>query len=272
MRGEVSDPYAASIPEGYGISALERRSNDLSAGYHAEVPSRSPPAPLDPTTRTQALAREVTRIYRRYAVEVVERFGFCPYAKRAREQGATREFVCLDAEPDLERALALVHDAARDPSLEIGLILYPDATLGRLALARFVEKLRSAHQREPGGLVMAMEAFHPDAEAALDDADRHVPFVRRTPDPTIQLVRHEALSRVRRAGDHGTAFFDPSCMSLEALLSKPPSLPLHAQIAKANLATTCVYGVAAFEAIYADIRRDRDESYARARDPSLHVR
>jgi hypothetical protein len=55
-------------------------------------------------------------------------------------------------------------------------------------------------------------------------------------------------------------------------LSKPPSLPLHAQIAKANLATTCAHGVPAFEAIYADIRRDRDESYARARDPSLHVR
>ena len=226
------------------------------------VPS-APPS-LEPS-RDEALVREAVRVYRRYAVEVVERFRFCPYAERCREEGSTREIVCLDAEPDLDRSLALVREAADDPRVEIGLILYPNASLGRLQLARFVEKLRRAHQAEPGGLVMAMEAFHPEGEADLESADRHVPFVRRTPDPTIQLVRHEVLLRVRRAGDHGTAFFDPSRMSLEELLSKPAPVPLHTQIAKNNLATTCAHGVAAIERLYADILRDRDESYARVR-------
>jgi hypothetical protein len=231
------------------------------------VPSPVPStAPLPSSASSDdALVREAIRVYRRYAVEVVERFRFCPYAERCREEGATREIVCLDAVPDLERSLALVRRAAADASIEIGLLLYPNASLGRLELARFVEQLRRAHQGDEGGLVMAMEAFHPDGEADLDNADRHVPFVRRTPDPTIQLVRHDVLLRVRRAGDHGTAFFDPSRMSLEDLLSKPAPVPLHTQIAKNNLATTCAHGVAAIERIYADIRRDRDESYARAR-------
>lgn len=221
---------------------------------------------LGPTAsipRDEALAREAVRVYRRYAIEVVERLGFCPYAERARLEGRTRELVCLDETPDLERTLAIVSEAARDPAIEIGLILFPRATLGRLELSRFVELLRRTHQARPGGLVMAMESFHPDADADLTNADRHVPFVRRTPDATIQLVRHDVLLRVRRAGDHGTAFFDPSRMSLEALLASPAPTPLHTQIARNNLATTLEHGLEAIERVYADIRRDRDESYAR---------
>ncbi len=213
--------------------------------------------------RDLALSREAVRVYRRYAVEIVEALRFCPYAERCRLEGGTREIVSLEATPTLERTLPLVHGAAREPAIEIALLLFPRATLGRLELARFVEQLRRTHQAEPGGLVMAMEAFHPDALPDLESADRHVPFVRRTPDPTIQLVRHDVLMRVRRAGDHGTAFFDPSRMSLDALLATPAPVPLHQQIAKNNLETTRERTVEAIERIYADIQRDRDESYAR---------
>ncbi len=221
--------------------------------------------PEIPHVGDEALTREAVRVYRRYAAEIVERYRFCPYAERSRLEGHTREIVCLDVVPDLSRSLALVSAAAEDERIEIGLILYPNATLGRLALSRFVEQLRRAHQAEPSGLVMAMEAFHPDATADLESADRHVPYVRRTPDPTIQLVRHDVLLKVRRAGDHGTAFFDPSRMSLDALLAAPAPVPLHTQIAKNNLETTCKHGVRAIDEVYADIQRDRDESYAKAR-------
>jgi len=217
----------------------------------------------DPTTRDSALAREAVRVYRRYAVEIVEALRFCPYAERCRLEGRTREIVSLEETPTLERTLPLVHRAARELDVEIALLLFPRASLDRLALARFVEQLRRAHQAEPGGLVMAMEGFHPDASADLESADRHVPFVRRTPDPTIQLVRLEVLLRVRRSGDHGTAFFDPSRMSLDTLLASPAPVPLHQQIAKNNLETTRERTVEAIEHVYADIRRDRDESYAR---------
>lgn len=214
-----------------------------------------------------ALAREAVRVYRRYAIEIVEALRFCPYAERCRLEGRTRELVSLDDALHVERVLPLVHAAARDGQVEIGLLLFPRLTIERLAFARFVEQLRRAHQDEPGGLVMAMEGFHPDAPADLSSADRLVPFVRRTPDPTIQLVRHEVLLRVRRAGDHGTAFFDPSRMSLEALLAAPAPKPLHRQIAEANLETTRARTVEAIERIHDDIRRDREESYARLGAP-----
>lgn len=223
-----------------------------------DSPTAPAKAPAD-----EALVQEAVRVYRRYAVEIVEALRFCPYAERAREEGRTRELVSLAAELSLEGALALVHEAARDERVEIGLLLFPRVTVTRLELARFVERLRRAHQDEPGGLVMAMEAFHPEAPADLGNADRLVPFVRRTPDPTIQLVRHEVLLRVRRAGDHGTAFFDPSRMSLEELMRAPAPKPLHRQIADANLETTKTRGVEAIERLFEDIRRDRDESYAR---------
>ncbi len=216
-------------------------------------------------TRDDALVHEAIRVYRRYAVEIVERFEFCPYAKHSRVQGKTRELVSLDPTLDVERVLPLVHAIADERELEIGLLLFPNVSTPRLELARFVERLRHAHQAEPTGLVMAMEAFHPDADADLESPERHVPFVRRTPDPTIQLVRHDVLLDIRREGDHGTGFFDPATMSLDALFAKPDRVPLHEVIARANLKTTCAHGVLAIERIYADIRRDRDESYARVR-------
>ncbi|GAB4214636.1 MAG: hypothetical protein OHK0013_39490 [Sandaracinaceae bacterium] len=227
-----------------------------------ELDAPTPPS-CAPAEDDGALAREAVRLYRRYAIEVVEALRFCPYAERCRLEGRTREMVSLDDALALERVLPLVHEAARDPQVEIGLLLFPRLRIERLAFARFVEQLRRAHQDEPGGLVMAMEGFHPDAAPDLSSADRLVPFVRRTPDPTIQLVRHEALLRVRRAGDHGTAFFDPSRMSLEALLAAPAPKPLHRRIAEANLETTRARTVEAIERIYDDIRRDRDQSYAK---------
>lgn len=222
-------------------------------------------APESASARDAALVREAIRVYRRYALEIVERFDFCPYAKHSRVKGKTRELVSLDASLEVERVLPLVHEIGDAEELEIGLLLFPNVSLPRREFARFVERLRSAHQAEPGGLVMAMEAFHPDAEADLESADRLVPFVRRTPDLTIQLVRHSVLLDVRREGDHGTGFFDPSTMSLDELLKTPERVPLHEVIARANLKTVCSHGAAAIERVYADIRRDREESYARIR-------
>lgn len=210
----------------------------------------------------ETIEREALRVYRRYAVEIVEALGFCPYAERCRLEGRTREIVMHPAELDLDRALEAVRAVAADEGVEIALLLWPRVYADRRALARFVETLRAAHQRDPGGLVMAMEGFHPDAEADVSAPERVVPFVRRTPDPTIQLVRHAVLDRVRRGTQQGTAFFDPSTMSLDTLLGESAPRPLHERIAATNHATIVRLGVEAVRAILEDIRADRDRSYA----------
>ena len=40
--------------------------------------------------------------------------------------------------------------------------------------------------------------------------------------------------------------------------------PLHERVAEMNLENVCAHGVAAIEAVLADIREDRDVAYARA--------
>jgi hypothetical protein len=214
-----------------------------------------------------ALTRECLRVYRRYALEIVEALGFCPYAERCRAEGRTREVVVLARELDLERGLRELEPLAADEQVEVALMIWPRVQVSRAELARFVERLRAAHQAQPGGLVMAMEGFHPDAEADLRAPERLVPFVRRTPDPTIQLVRHAVLERVRRATPTGTAFFDPARLSLEALLASPPPRALHERIAETNHATVHRLGETEVRARLDDILHDRDASYAALGEP-----
>lgn len=219
-------------------------------------------------TFEQAITEEAIRVYRRYGVDIVEALTLCPFAAPSRRGGHVVEYVSLvpelSSEAALTDALEIVHRAADDTTVEIGLVLFPLVDIARIDFARFVERLRRTHQDEPTGLVMAMESFHPDSEVDTSSAERLIPFLRRTPDPTIQLVRQSVLDRVRRGTEQGTAFFDITTMSLEALEAKP-SKPLHTRIAETNHETVRAHGADAIAQRFADVRRDRDESYARLR-------
>lgn len=218
-----------------------------------------------------ALEAEAIRLYRRYAVEIVEALGFCPYAERARVEGRTRELVISAAEPTDDEVGRAVESIADDLVVEIGLVIFPGLALDARALGRWVERLRKAHAARRGAPLLAIEGFHPDAEPDTTNADRLTPFVRRTPDPTLQLTRLAVLERVRRGTVQGTAFFDPASMDLHALLSEPAPRPLHERIAERNLATVERLGAAEVADAMDDILRDRDATYARL-DRSLPVR
>lgn len=215
------------------------------------------------------LAREAVRVYRRYAIEIVEGLTFCPYAARTREQGSTKEIPILEALPTDEVVLMRIEAAADDPEIEIGLVIFPRLALSRASFGRWVEVLRKAHAALRGGAaVLAIEGFHPDAEADLGSPERLTPFVRRTPDPTLQLTRLDVLERVRKGSPTGTAFVDPSAMNLEALLGEPAKKPLSERIAQANHEQVARLGVEAVRVKMDAILRDRDESYARI-DPRV---
>ena len=209
-----------------------------------------------------ALRAEAVRVYRRYAVELVEGLGFCPYAERSRLDGHTREIVLSAPIPSDDEVGSAIESVADDPSIEIGLILFPRLAIGRTKHDRWVEHLRKAHASFRKGAVLAVEGFHPDADADTSSPDRLTPFVRRTPDPTLQLTRLSVLERVRRGTPQGTAFFDPSAMDLARLLETPEARPLHERIAERNLETVKRLGPAEVARIVEDILRDRDASYA----------
>ena len=79
-----------------------------------------------------------------------------------------------------------------------------------------------------------------DTVADSPDPARLVPFIRRTPDPTLQLVRASLIDALARDGRD-----------------------VSADIARDNHHTVATRGPAALDALLADIRRDRDAAYAR---------
>lgn len=220
-------------------------------------------------TRDERLRAEAVRVYRRYAIEIVEAMDFCPWAAKARRDGVVRESVILERGEPLEAALAAAEAVAGDAAIEIGLLIFPRVTLDRLAFERFVGRVREldATRRAPRPIPLAMAAFHPDAQADLASPARLTPFVRRTPDPTLQLVRQSTLDAVRRNEQAGTAFFDAAKLAaldadaIEALLEPAPP-PLHERVSRQNLQQVRALGVAEIERVLADIRADRDRSYA----------
>ncbi len=212
-----------------------------------------------------ALRTEALRVYRRYAIEVVERFDLCPWAAYARRDGRVRECVILaENQADPQASLSLLHDLEADTKIEIALFIYPDLGLDRLGFEAFVRTLREQHaaRYEVGEIPFAMAAFHPTARADVADADRLIPFLRRTPDPTIQVVRQTALERVRGHGQEGTSFVDLATLTALPIPQKEP-ISLRQRIGQQNLETTLREGLETLEAVLSDIRRDRDESYAR---------
>jgi hypothetical protein len=211
-----------------------------------------------------ALEKEAIRLYRRYEVEIVEALKLCPWAERARLDGRVAERVLEWPCPDFARPLAAIDELARDSLVEIGLLIFPTARVPHPEFERFVSRLvdADAGARELGTVPFALAAFHPDAEPDLSHSERLISFLRRTPDPTIQLVRCEALDAVRGGFSDGTAFVDVNFLTTLGQ-SREETLPLRERIARANLRTVERLGVAEVERRLESIRRDRDRTYAK---------
>jgi hypothetical protein len=178
------------------------------------------------------LGGEARRLNTRYVEEVVIGWDLCPWAARAWIDGQVTQRVFPDATLDVEAVARFIDELVADPRAAIGLALFPRVTGTVGAWESFAEKVR----RTRDGFLAA--AFHPDYRApdGVLDAARLVPFIRRTPDPTIQLVRASLIERLR--GDAS------------------------ADVGRANLQTVTARGLDALDALLTDIRRDRDASYA----------
>jgi hypothetical protein len=218
---------------------------------------------------TDELERETLRLNRRYLREVVERFALCPWAERSRRDGNVAECVFQqETTDDFAPSLDRLTELAERLEIEVALFIYPCLTLGRLEFEHFARELRVLdHDRhEVGRVPFALAVFHPDATPHLDDAERLIPFLRRSPYPTLQVVRTSALDRVRGSEPEGTAFLDLELLGLPSM-SAPTPLSLRERIARHNLATVEREGVSTLEGVIRAILRDRDETAARLGRP-----
>jgi hypothetical protein len=213
-----------------------------------------------------ALIHEARRIYLRYAQEVVEALGLCPWAAQARRDGRVRKRVLTSVQPALVEILAAVEAVESDADAEIGLLIFPQLRSSRVEFQRLAASVREADAAHKGRdkTLMALADFHPDAEPDMRSPERLIGFVRRSPDPTLQLVRRSALAAVRMTQDSGTRFVDAStlkALSPDELPHEPE--PLARRIARHNHQTIAQLGVESVRARFDDIANDRDASYAR---------
>jgi hypothetical protein len=205
--------------------------------------------------------QEAERLYRRYQLEIVEACGLCPWAERARQDDRFRTRVLLQQDPRATGdATGAIDALMTDPRAEVAVLVFPRLRVGRLEFERFVAHVRDAEsERHPLGCIpYVFAAFHPEATPDSSDAERLIPFLRRTPDPTIQLLRSDVLERVRSSTPQGTQFVD--MRALESLESDGKGAPvsLRQRIARTNLATVERIGIGEvarrMDAIVADRR------------------
>ncbi len=215
-------------------------------------------------TDAQGIEAEAERLFLRYAEEIVERLGMCPWAAATRSAGRLRLEVVRGVAADLDRALACVDAVESDAEADVGVLIFPEVDLDRIPFQRFAAALRQADadRRPLGTTVVAMADFHPNAEPDLGSSERLVAFLRRTPDPVIQLVRRSALAAVRMTADTGTRFVDTAALLARGLESiAAPVEPVGERVARANLRTVESLGVEAVRAVLDDILEDRNRSY-----------
>jgi hypothetical protein len=214
----------------------------------------------DPPGGAAIWIEQSLRLYRRYELEVVEACELCPWAARVRRDDRLRERVLLQRDPtSLGPSLDAIQSFS-DQDVDVALLLYPRLGLERGAFEQFAARVRDADvgRRTLGNVPFVFAVFHPDAAPDLAEPERLIPFLRRTPDPTIQLLRSTVLDRVRGVTPQGTQFVDPQTLTTLDAAAEPS---LRERIASANLATTLRIGVETIAGRFEDIARDRDETY-----------
>jgi hypothetical protein len=197
---------------------------------------------------TAALARSD-----RYLHEVVEALRLCPFAKACREEGRLHRRVLFPEDAALRRQTgsrladvtiqrgggvrAVLAELQTVPArAEVALFIFPLAATGSLDAARDFEAFgRAVREEMPKPATFYCVAFHPDLPRDLRDAHRAVPFIRRSPDPTLQFLRIETVEALRGGG--GDCYLDPSSLTPELLASLHAQDPLSDRIAEDNLRT-----------------------------------
>ncbi|MBL0219879.1 MAG: hypothetical protein IPQ07_39190 [Myxococcales bacterium] len=195
---------------------------------------------------------EVIRVFERYLVEVVERYDLCPWARGAREQGQVGVDVVWGT-PSGEAWVAAAQAQLARPGVRVVMVIAPELAGGPAAL-RKVRELMVARIPSAG-----IADFHPESPLDLATPARLVPYLRRSPDPLIQLVPLSILDQVR--GPRTGSGIATQAQMLGGLV--PPSRPdLADRIAAANH-TTVLEVQDELAKTLADIAEDRARSYAK---------
>lgn len=196
---------------------------------------------------------EVRRLLERYLVEIVEAYELCPWARPAREHGELGVAV-LWGSPGEDAWVAAAQRLLATPDVRVAMIVAPQWP-GAAGELRALRDRVAARVPEAG-----IADFHPEAALDLATPARLVPYLRRAPDPLLQLVPLALLSSVR-------ATPPPPDLGAQARMLQggepPPRDDVATRIAAANHARVAVVPEE-LAARLADLAADRARSYPRA--------
>lgn len=165
----------------------------------------------------------------RYLREFIEALAICPYARSCRETGRLHREVLLHESLDQAAVAARIAELSEPAhaEIEVGLLIFPCLRTSAYEFDRFVRGVQRAYQAQmtaqgrSGGYFVV--AFHPELDMKLDNADVAVRFMRRSPDPTIQIVRPDAIARICGDRDREILSRNIAESGLRAVLANNPT-------------------------------------------------
>ena len=165
----------------------------------------------------------------RYLREFIEALAICPYARSCRETGRLHREVLLHESLDQAAVAARIAELSEPAhaEIEVGLLIFPCLRTSAYEFDRFVRGVQRSYQAQmtaqgrSGGYFVV--AFHPELDMKLDNADVAVRFMRRSPDPTIQIVRPDAIARICGDRDREILSRNIAESGLRAVLANNPT-------------------------------------------------
>jgi hypothetical protein len=200
---------------------------------------------------------ETVRLYRRYEEEIVRMYGLCPWSGPVRRDGRMTECVLVQHDTSIDLSLRAIDELGQH--IDVAVLIYPRLKLRRADFDLFAAQVRDAEvsRRPLGGAPFVFAVFHPEAPPQIGEPERLIPFLRRTPDATLQLLRSSVLDQARGTTSQGTQFVDLA--SIGTLHPQPISL--RERVARTNLETTLRVGVDRVAQGLDDILRDREATH-----------
>lgn len=194
------------------------------------------------TERAAALARNS-----RFIEGFVEAHNVCPFARRARLEGAAVRRVSPASwgsfGPTTPEVRAAFTEIACDPAIEVLQLICPRVVATPRDWVARVKEVTDALQREHGRSVVGVAAFHPELAFRDDTPASMVPLFRRAPDPTIQWIRLDVIEKVRAARPAGDVVLPTELSDVQEFLRHQRLPSVEAEISAANAETASTIGV-----------------------------
>ena len=200
----------------------------------------------------EALRREALRLHERYQHELIERFSVCPWARPARLAGRTIAHVVTTRTCGAEELKPLLTTWAADSRIEVGFVIAPRFSGGAAAFSDWAASIA-----EPHGDVFLTAPFFP----GVSESAGSIQFLRQTPDPCVQFVRRTRLEEIRAQDPpHYQDVFE---LDMHHLSKDSAPQAVAASVVAHNERTLEREGRASIQAIFEDIRRDREQTYSK---------